>query len=206
MSIPAVSVEQIKKQVLPELFANPAKLGEYGGSLKSSETVTHLSDLMERGAASGLASLIAEVLSSMAKASPEQIAKKPGSLDRFLGGAVERQVQYQTARKRLETQLADAEALAQGVRDTVTYIDHMIGAHAQEAEALRLYIQAGREFLEENPTVGVAKEGELTFDRPRERLARKLANMATLLASHELSINQMKLSRAQALDMLDRFR
>jgi uncharacterized protein YaaN involved in tellurite resistance len=190
MTIPAVSVAQIKQQVLPELFANPAKLGEYGGSLKSSETDTHLSDLMERGAVSGLASLIAEILSSMAKASPEQIAKKPSWLDRFMGGAVERQVQYQTARKRLETQLADAEALAQGVRDTVTSIDDMIDAHARESEALRLYIQAGREFLDENPTVGVAKEGELTLDRPRERLARKLANMANLLASHELTITK----------------
>ncbi len=206
MSIPAVSVDHIKSQVLPDLFAHPAKLGEYGATADGSATLSQLSDLMERGSMGALAGLIAEILASMAKASPEQISKQPSWLDRLLGGAVERQVVYQVARKKLEQQLAEAEGLAQGVRDTVNSINSMIATQQEEAVALKIFIQAGREFLDENPMVGVAKEGELTFDRPRERLARKLANMATLLASHELSINQMKLSRAQALDMLDRFR
>lgn len=206
MTAPAVSVQELKQQILPDLFAHPAKLGEYGDSIGSSKTVTELSVLMERGSVGLLATEIASILSSMAKASPEKISKKPSWMDRLLGGAVERQVMYQAARQSLDRQLAGAEGLAQGVRDTVNSINFMIEDHVQEAEALRIFIQAGREFLDENPHIGVAKEGELTFDRPRERLARKLANMATLLASHELSINQMKLSRAQALDMLDRFR
>src|SRR5690606_38531345 len=94
----------------------------------------------------------------------------------------------------------------QSVADTVDAIGQLIDSHQHEVVALKLYIQAGREFLDENPLVGAVQAGDMEFDRPRERLARKLANLSTLVASHELSVNQMKLSRAQAVDMLDRFR
>ncbi|CAM3169007.1 protein KlaA [Pseudomonas floridensis] len=206
MTHSVVSIDDLKQQVLPELFAIPARLGEYGGVADSSAKIDQLSDLMESGSAAALAAKIAEVLSKMADASPEQITRKPTWLEKILGGAVEKQVRYQVARSTLEQLLAEAEGHAQGVRDTVSAISRMIVAHTEEAEALKVFIQAGREFLEENPLIGTVAEGEIEFDRPRERLARKLANLATLLASHELSVSQMKLSRAQALDMLDRFR
>lgn len=206
MNPPVVSVDHLKQHVLPQLFASPARLGEYGSGADSSAKINQLSDLMEGGAAAALASKIAEILRKMSDASPEQITRKPRWHERLLGRDVEMQVRYQVARTTLEQHLTEAEGHAQGVRDTVTAIDRMIDAHAEEATSLRIFIQAGREFLDENPDIGRVGEGEIEFDRPRERLARKLANLATLLASHELSVSQMKLSRAQALDMLDRFR
>lgn len=201
-----VDIDKLKGEVLPELFASPERLGEYGQLPDSLQTINRLSDLMESGSASALASKIAEILNKMADASPEQITQKPTWLEKMLGGAVEKQVRYQVARSTLEQLLSEAEGHAQGVRDTVTAIGGMIDAHAEQAAALKIHIQAGREFLEENPHVGAVEVGAIEFDRPRERLARKLANLSTLLASHELSVSQMKLSRAQALDMLDRFR
>lgn len=95
--------------------------------------------------------------------------------------------------------------MAQRVKDTLTSIEALIKSHGMETQRLRRLIQAGREYLDENPQVGVASTGELQFDKPRERFARKLANLATLLASHEMSVTQMMLTRAQAVDMLDRF-
>lgn len=206
MTHSVVTVDHLKQHVIPDLFAYPARLGEYGSVEDSSAKIDQLSNLMEGGSAGALAAKIAEILYKMADASPEQITRKPTWIEKVLGGAVEKQVRYQVARSTLEQMLSDAEGHAQGVRDTVSAITTMIIAHTEEAEALRVFIRAGREFLEENPQVGVVAEGEMEFDRPRERLARKLANLATLLASHELSVSQMKLSRAQALDMLDRFR
>lgn len=205
MNMPVVTIDHLKSQVLPQLFLKPASIGEYGNVATSSANMDQLSKLMENGAASALAAKIAQVLSKMTDASPEQITKAPTFFERFLGKSVEKEVRYRVARKTLEQLLNEAEGHAQGVRDTVVAIDRLIDGHDEEVASLKLYIQAGREFLSENPTAGEVAEGAIEFDRPRERLARKIANLATLLASHELSIQQMKLSRAQAVDMLDRF-
>lgn len=199
------TTDHLKLEVIPELFANPAKLGEYGNENDNSIKIDELSDLMEAGSLGALANKIAEILSKMSDASPEKITRQATWIERMLGGEVEKQVRYQVARSTLERLLVEAEGYAQGVRDTVQAINRTIGGHSAKAQNLKILIQAGREFLEENPFIGEVKDGEMQFDRPRERFARKLANLSTLLASHELSVSQMKLSRAQAIDMLDRF-
>ena len=164
-----------------------------------------LSDLMESGSVSALSSKIAEIITALGDASPEQIAKAPNWFQRLTGAQVEKQVKYQVARKGLEQLIEEAKGHAQGVRDTLSSINKLIAGNEQEVEELRIFIQAGREYLDEQPDAGVVSSDDLSFDKPRERFARKLANLETLLTSHQLSVTQMKLSRAQALGMLDRF-
>lgn len=205
MKQPMISIEHLKQVVIPELFANCSAIGQYGSDLTTGDTITELSNLMEGGAASALTEKIALILTKMSDASPERIAKPPTRLDRWLGRGLERHVRYRAARQTLEQLLLDAEVNAQGVRDSIQLLNRMIGSHEAEVSHITSLIQAGREFLDENPHAGLPKTGDITFEKPRERFARKLANLATLLASHELSINQMKLTRAQATDMLDRF-
>ncbi|HEP8970264.1 TPA: toxic anion resistance protein [Pseudomonas aeruginosa] len=204
-AVVVADIDHLKTQVLPKVFLHPASIGEYGNLATSGANMDQVSRLMENGAASALASKIAEVLSKMTDASPEQITKEPSWFAKFLGGAVEKEVRYRVARKNLEQLLSEAEGHAQGVRDTIAAINTLIESHAHEIADLKIYIQAGKEYLTENPTAGAIAEGSMEFDRPRERLARKLANLATLLASQELSVQQLKLSRAQAVDLLDRF-
>lgn len=206
MNSETVTLDHLKRHVLPELFQTPSKLGEYGPTANSREGIKQLEKHMEAGSASALADDIAQILSKMSDASPERIARKPKWHERLLGDSVEKKLRYQVARTTLESMLERAEGHAQSVADTVDAIGQLIDSHQHEVVALKLYIQAGREFLDENPLVGAVQAGDMEFDRPRERLARKLANLSTLVASHELSVNQMKLSRAQAVDMLDRFR
>lgn len=200
-----MEIEELKSVVLPALFEQPTKIGEYGATESNVEVLNDISNLMESGAVGALAGHISEIVSKLTDADPEKVAKKTNWLGRFLGNEVERQVRYQVARKALDELLLDAEVVAQRVKDTLTSIDGLIKSHGMETQRLRRLIQAGREYLDENPQVGVAISGELQFDKPRERFARKLANLATLLASHEMSVTQMKLTRAQAVDMLDRF-
>ena len=200
-----ISVEQIKKEVLPVLFRNTSTLAGYGAVESNSEALHSFSNLMEGGAVGSLASKIGEIVAKLSDADPQRIAEQPTWLDKLLGRQVEKQVRYQVARKALDELIADAEEVAQRVRDTIKALDGLLSTHANEAQRLNTYIKAGREFLDENPTAGVAAAGDLEFDKPRERFARKLANLATLLSSHEMSVTQMKLTRAQAVDMLDRF-
>lgn len=205
MSSETISIGALKSQTLPALFRDPTAIGEYGAVETNAGALDEFSTLMERGAVTALAAKIGEIVSALADADPQKIAQKPNWLERVLGGGLEKTVRYQMARKSLEKLLEDAEGHAQRVRDTVRALDEMMLAHAGQAERLRICIQAGREFLDENPQAGAVASGALEFDRPRERFARKLANLATLLSSHEMSVMQMKLTRAQAVDMLDRF-
>lgn len=200
-----MNVEALKGEVLPALFKDPGALGEYGAAESNAEALNDFSNLMERGAVSALAGKIGEIVAKLADADPQRIAQKATWFERMLGREVERQVRYQVARKTLDELLDDTEGVAQRVRDTLKALDGLLKTHKEEADRLRIYIQAGREYLDENPQAGVVAAGALEFDRPRERLARKLANLATLLSSHEMSVTQMSLTRAQAVDMLDRF-
>lgn len=205
MSSKLETVTQLKEEVLPLLFNNAASIGEYGAQPTDAASLDTFSNLMEKGAVGALASKIGSIVAKLSEADPRQITKKATWLEKMLGGAIEKRVKYQLARKSLDALLEDAEGMAQRVRDTVVALDQMVIVHGSEAARLQAYIQAGREYLAENPHAGEVQAGSMEFDRPRERLARKLANLATLLASHEMSLMQMKLTRAQAVDMLDRF-
>lgn len=201
----AVTAASLKATVLPELFENTSLIGEYGSSRQFIDKMDELSNLMESGSVGALASKIAEILTGLSDASPEQITKAPTWLQRLTGAQVEKQVRYQVARKGLEELIEEAEGHAQGVRDTLVAINKLISGNEQEVEELRVFIQAGTEYLQEFPEAGVLAGDDLSFDKPRERFARKLANLQTLLSSHQMSVAQMKLSRTQALGMLDRF-
>lgn len=198
------TIAQLKTVVLPQLFLEPTLIGEYCPAQSNAAALKNYSDLVEAGSASALARNIGEIVSKLADADPQRIAGKSTWLDRMLGRELERQVRYQVARKALDDLLIQTEASAQGVRDTLRAIDMLMSQHGDEVARLEIHIRAGREFLDENPEVGLVAEA-IEFDRPRERFARKLANLATLLTSHEMSLLQMKLTRAQAVDMLDRF-
>ena len=104
--------------------------------------------------------------------------------------------------------LKNTASIAEGVYDTLTAIDKLITQHHQEVATLGVHIQAAREYLSELPPKPAtsASENDVTqFDRPKERFARKVANLAALEASHQMSLMQLKLTQAQAIDMLDRF-
>lgn len=198
-------ITTIKETVLVHIFNSPELIGEYGARDDMKSNLDKLSSLMEQGSVSRLAGTIAKILQKMADASPEHIAKRAGWLTRVLGGDLERTAKYHLARKTLEELIAEAQGQAQGVSDTIRQINVLIESHSTEAERLSNHIKAAQEFLNENPDAGVVAAGSVEFDRPRERLARRVANLTTLLASHEMNIMQMKLSKAQAVDLLDRF-
>ncbi|MCD0253136.1 toxic anion resistance protein [Xanthomonas campestris pv. campestris] len=205
MTTPPVSIEQLKATTLPALFAGASEIGEYGNTATSAAMLQSVAQMMEAGSAAKLAASIAAIVTGLSDADPQKIARKPSFADRLLGREIEREVRYRVARQSIDQLLEQAEVHADGVRRTIRAIDQLIAEHAGESERLKMLLQAGREYLAENPDAGVHVDPSMEFDRPRERFARKLANLATLLTSHDMSHMQMKLARAQAIDMLDRF-
>ncbi|WP_313595838.1 toxic anion resistance protein [Pseudomonas sp.] len=205
MNLPMISVEHIKTETLPALFLDSDAIGQYGAGAIDSSSVDRYSDLMETAAVSRLAGLIGQIVERLADADPRKMAKQPTRLERWIGKGLERQARYYSARKNLEDLIEEAQVHAQRVTDTLKALDNLLVSLQDEAARLRLYIQAAREFLDENPELGLHKQAQWEFDNPRDRLTRKIVNLTTLLSSHDMSVIQMRLTRAQALDMLDRF-
>lgn len=201
-----ITIEGLKATTLPTLFQNASEIGRYGPqNAVNPASLNQLSDLMESGSVSKLSKLIGDIVDRLSEADPKVISQPPTWWEKLLGKNVEKHVQYQVARRGLEALIEEAEKVSVSVTETLLHLDQLLSTHHEEATALRLYIDAGNEYLNENPTAGLGEPGEMVFDKPRERFARKLANLATLLQSHEMSLLQMKLTKAQALDMQDRF-
>ena len=133
------------------------------------------------------------------------MAEKPGWIARVTGAALEGKVRYQVSRKAVDTLIEEAERLSEHVVSLVGKLEEMMAAHANESRQLELKMIAGKIYLERNPQAGIPPEGEIAFDNPRERFARRLASMAALFSSNEMSLTQMKLTRAQAIDMVEHF-
>lgn len=186
-------------------LADSAALSAYGNLSDASATLTALSELLERSPTTLLAGKIAEIVAKLQDANPEVVTRKQGWFSRFMGGDIETGVRYQFARKEVSTLLEEANLMAAQVNQIVTEIQGAIASHDTESHQLALKIHAGHLFLERNPTAGVPPANEVCFDNPRERFARRLASMATLLSSNQMSLMQLKLARGQALDMLERF-
>lgn len=199
------SLEVLKASVLPALFSDPQAVAQYGNGELRGEAMEEISALLEAGSVQALAESIEQIVAHLNDADPQQITRKPTLFDRLLGRELEREVRYRIARQSLETLIAAAETQAVAVRHTVRSLDRLQFQLADDSGRIAILLQAGREFLAENLEAGVHTSPELEFDRPRERFSRKLANLATLQASHELSVMQMKLARSQATDLLDRF-
>lgn len=91
------------------------------------------------------------------------------------------------------------------IKQQLSQIDSVLSSHSKDVSFMRCHIAAGRLFLVNMPEAGVSEEMGLSFTNVRERFERRITNLAALLASHDMSYTQMKLSKAQMLDMLDRF-
>lgn len=186
-------------------LSSSSAISTYGNLASSGAAIDALSQTMERAPTTALAGKIAEIVTKLEDADPRKVAVKSNWIAKMTGADLENKVRYQVSRKAVDTLLAEADRMTVQVVMLVDQLDKMIETHAEESRNLRLRIVAGRAYLEANLAAGVPPEGEITFDNPRERFARRLTSMSALLSSHEMSVAQMRLVRVQALDMIERY-
>ncbi|MCD5327971.1 protein KlaA [Chromobacterium piscinae] len=184
----------------------PGFFSQFGASEESAgASLDELSNLLEQSPVTMLATKMAEIVAKLSDADPRNISRKPNWLERLTGKSVESSLRYQYARKELESLLEEADVMAKQVETVQAKIEGMLRTHEEGVIQLRCAIAAGRLYLQQNPSAGQPTAGELTFENVRDRFGRKLANIAALLASHEMSVTQLKLTRSQSVDLLDRF-
>lgn len=199
------TVETLIQYVLPTLMTDAKAISHYGDSAISSNAMDRYSYLMEKSAVSKLSNSISRIVKALAEADPRTIAKKPSWFSSFLGSHLEKRVRYQKARQNVEALIGEGKGFMENVYEMLHALEDLMEIHMQEVEKLKTFIEVGRHFLKEFQDETKPDDLNMVFDKPRERFARKIANLATLLASHEMSVMQMKITRAQCIDILDRF-
>ena len=200
------ALEPLLKDTIPALFADPRLIADYGdeGGL-SGVVASPVQGLGEKTPVAALSDKLARMVDCMRDADPRALAAKPSWLERLTGRALEREVLHQVASQTIESLMADAEGASQAVGEQVRDLDRLLAEQEVRIRRLEVLIHAGRSYLTSNPAAGVPPEGALEFDQPRQRFERRLANLATVQAAGEITLHQLRLTRAQSLELLDRF-
>ncbi|ENL0204383.1 toxic anion resistance protein [Salmonella enterica] len=204
-NITVPSVDELKRTVLPGLILDTKAISNYGDSAVSSCAMDRYSSLMEKNAVTELSGTLSGIVSALVQADPQRIDSNPSWLSRFTGKHLETQVRYQKARQEVELLIDRGEYFLAHVNETLHALDELLAIYQLEIRHLNIFIKAGREYLEDSSAEPMPEANRIAFDNPRERLARKIANLATLLSSHEMTEMQLKMTRAQCIDMMDRF-
>lgn len=197
------NVEHLKREVIPKLFKDTSLIGAYG-SEEQSHDIDSNSDLIEESCVTELTRVLIEIKALLDGADPETISRKPNWFQRFSGQKTEARARYQHTRGLLEVKLSEARKVSNQVKARVGEMDATIAKMGSDRSVISDYIQAGQEYLAENPDVGVPDPKAFAFDKARDRFQRRLSNLAALQVAREVSNNQIQLARSVACDMLDR--
>lgn len=182
-----------------------AFISAFGRDAVDDGVIRQATGYLESSPVGRLASLMAEILQALNGADPRRLAKKPSLFARFTGGDLHLAATVAVSKGALEIKITHADPVAAELEDFLANVDQAIDAFQAGTLQLSAQLEAGRAYLRDNPEAG-KPQASLQFDNPRERFSRRLTNMATLVASNEMTEHQLRLSKAQALDMLDRYR
>lgn len=200
-----ISVAELKKDYIPGLLLNAGAISQYGDSALSSKAMDKYSNLLEKDAVTALSGALSRIVSALADADPRSISNNPSWFSRFTGKHLEKRVRYQHARERVEVLINEGNGYLTHVEETLVALEELLETYVSEIRRLKVYIQAGQEYLSDSTEEKENEDLSLFFDKPRERFARRLANLATLLASHEMATMQMEITRGSCIDISDRF-
>jgi hypothetical protein len=172
------------------------------------ETCDHnfesLADLLGQPLTDHLASLITELLKRLADADPAKVFKQPNWLEKATGKYLETSLNFLEAGLRIDSLLKEAETAAKRIETLLAEIDKQRYQLRNEIRELRLSVAAGRLYLNRDTKQTLASE-TCVFDALEERFARRLTNLAALLASHEMTAMQLDLAHTHMSDLLANF-
>lgn len=200
------TIENLREAFLPILFTEADAISRYGESVVSQDNGERYSRLIEKSAVSALARKIVEIKDELNEADPRRIAKEPSWFARFTGKHLEKMVRYQNARSNVNKLVEEGKSLSEHVKELLTVLQELKSQYEIEKNKLQVYLDAGKQLLKEIPESSPADAVSMVVANPRARFSRRLANLATLQHSHDLSIMHMKIVQANAIDILDRFK
>lgn len=180
-------------------------ISSYGVTSAPTDAIDELTRTIEQSPTSALAQAIQAIVEALRGADPRVVSQKRGWLTRFTGKDLEGVLRYRTARRDVDHLIRKADELAAQIGQVVDHLEQVIQRHEGETRVLRLRIKAGQQYLLQNPVPIETADDSPTVENQLERFARRLTNLTALLASHDMSLAQMKLARSNAINLLDRY-
>ncbi|MEQ1560877.1 MAG: hypothetical protein ABL933_18325 [Methyloglobulus sp.] len=161
-----------------------------------------LAGFLEESLADRLATLITELLKCLSDADPVKMSRQPNWLEKVTGKYLEISLDYLEARLRIDGLLKEAEAAAQQLEVLFVEVDKQGRYLRTEIRDLRVHIAAGRLYMARSIRLPESNTEPDAFDKPQERFARRITNLAALLASHEMTTVQLDMAYAHMADLL----
>lgn len=194
----AALIARLQRDVLPALFAQEVDIGRYGPS-----TMTHQITEPSRndGGATELAQLLGLMMQRLQEDSLDALSARASWWRKATGLDIEGRVNSEIRFGTIADIAMQIETQSGLVRNGVLQLDTLRDQQAQQIFELQAYIAAGKAFAAELPAETVLPELDSS---PRNRLLRRLTNLAVLLASLEMGQLQLQLARGNALSLLDR--
>ena len=194
----AALIARLQRDVLPALFAQEVDIGRYGPS-----TMTHQITEPSRndGGATELAQLLGLMMQRLQEDSLDALSARASWWRKATGLDIEARVNSEIRFGTIADIAMQIETQSGLVRNGVLQLDTLRDQQAQQIFELQAYIAARKAFAAELPAETVLPELDSS---PRNRLLRRLTNLAVLLASLEMGQLQLQLARGNALSLLDR--
>lgn len=191
-------VARLQRDVLPALFAQEVDIGRYGPS-----TMTHQITEPSRndGGATELAQLLGLMMQRLQEDSIDALSARASWWRKATGLDIEARVNSEIRFGTIADIAMQIETQSGLVRAGVLQLDTLRDQQTQQIFELQAYIAAGKAFAAELPAETALPEPDSS---PRNRLLRRLTNLAVLLASLEMGQLQLQLARGNALSLLDR--
>ncbi|KAF1013228.1 MAG: hypothetical protein GAK31_03377 [Stenotrophomonas maltophilia] len=202
LPVAPASVVQLRDEVLPALFAARVDIGRYGppGLAGASAEPAWQDD-----SAAALARTLAELVARLAEQDPRALLQQSDWWQRFTGADIEARLRRRIAMGSNTALLAEIERQAMAVRRSVDALEALLHGHDGLSTQLQVYIDAGLQFLQQQPADSSNDDDPLRLDRPVERLQRRLTNLTALQGSHAMARMQLQLARRNAIELLDRY-
>ena len=196
----------LKAEVLPRLFDDPNLINDYGQDPAAAARMAKLAEVSSGQAVSALTGKLGELVRLLQDASPQRLRRKHSWFGRFLGYDLQNAMTYMEAYKRIESLRPKLDAAASEAKKLLAVHEELLCEQAEEVKRLEVLVEAGKAYLAEHPEAGKGgSNGELVVNHPRDRFARKLTSMGTLIATQEMGLQQLQLARANIIDMIDRY-
>lgn len=197
----------IRTVLLPSIFRNPGRIEEYGQIKRDGgplhDAITFV--LEDSAVVLSLRQELPKILSAVEATDPQKIVCRVGWLGRTLGIDLERQVNYEAARKEVEMLLPRIDFSANSARMMLARIDSLATESRHEQRLLASYLMAGQQYLAECPQPGLRDDGHLESPDDRQRFIHRLAELAVTQKSHSQFLDQLSLLRDQITDLLERY-
>lgn len=210
MTETALAAPERIRELLPTINLDDARaVSDYGKGTLGAQSHRGVLEHLENSPIAALASIMQKVLLATQRPEVKKQTRKWWQvplLASLTGGDIEEEINVLHSRAHLPANLDQANGLVERIELFLAEADALQDTLRREAAEIEALVQAGRQFLAANPKAGMPKPGETEFINQRDRFERRLQNLDTLFVSHQMSIAQIRLAQAQAVDILDRFR